>query len=98
MGSYQENNLGRTYATHKNSKKLVPIIQENKLSDLGNNQGDNLNEILVIDPKRRRLGQEETIMDEDVSMSPQDKNHNQKKHVFNGCCYTGPPLIMSTVS
>lgn len=51
MGSYQEDNLGRTYATHKNSKKLVPIIQENKLSDLGNNQGENLNEILVIDPK-----------------------------------------------
>lgn len=49
--SKQGENSGVLSATHNNSNKLVAIIQENKITDLDINNGEDLNEILVNDPK-----------------------------------------------
>ncbi|KAK1403248.1 hypothetical protein POM88_002853 [Heracleum sosnowskyi] len=49
---------------------LIPPIVENESVRAGNNADGDSNEIIVSDPKRRRVGQEEEIPNTDILMSP----------------------------
>lgn len=64
-------------ANLNNFINLLPIIQENIVTNLDSNNGEDLNVILVNDPKRRKLGQEEASPDVDMSTSPQDIAQDQ---------------------
>ena len=46
----------------------------------------------MIDPKRRKLGPEESGPSEDVTKSPQEEDENQKNMFF-----TGAPLLESFI-
>ncbi|KAK1394725.1 hypothetical protein POM88_013781 [Heracleum sosnowskyi] len=57
---------------------LLPQNQETLSLDKGNNSTEDIHEIIVSDPKRRRLGPEENSPEEDISISPQEEILNQK--------------------